>query len=200
MISLSKDQVVSLKKESKSALGLIHVGLGWKAASSQEKKGFFSSLFGSSKTETDEIDLDASVILLNEDKEIEDTIFFGNRQSYCRSVFHHGDDLTGGTGDQDNEVIDIDLSKIRDDIEHIAITVNSFTGQTFDAVESSFCRVVSKAEGEIVRYDLADKGEHTGVVVAIISRCGGDWNFKAVGAAGKGRTASSLEDVILKHI
>jgi len=62
MVSLKKNQTISLKKES-SALNQLHFGLGWDPVrrNNQAKKGFLSNLFSS---QADSIDLDASCIMV----------------------------------------------------------------------------------------------------------------------------------------
>jgi tellurium resistance protein TerZ len=58
-LTLSKQQTISLEKTAGSALTAISLGLGWDPV----KAGFFGKLMGGS----DEIDLDASCILLDSD-------------------------------------------------------------------------------------------------------------------------------------
>ena len=79
--------------------------------------------------------------------------------------------------------------------------VSSFRGQTFDEVENAFCRVLDDAGGEeLCRYTLAEKGRHTGVVMGVLSRSGGGWSFKAVGAPADGRTAQDMSAEAIRHI
>ena len=66
-ISLSKNQTVSLAKEAPS-LTHLHIGLGWDPI---KKKGFFG--FGGG---ADSIDLDASVIVADANKNIIDEVWF----------------------------------------------------------------------------------------------------------------------------
>ncbi|CAK9885518.1 MAG: Stress response protein SCP2 [Candidatus Erwinia impunctatus] len=130
MVSLSKNQTVSLSKVS-SALSQLHFGLGWDPA--KKKKGFFGGLFGGS----DDIDLDANCILMDKSGRRIDTIWFCQLKSTCGSVVHSGDNLTG-EGDGDDEIINVDLTRLPSDVEYLAFTVNSFRGQTFNDVDNAF--------------------------------------------------------------
>lgn len=48
---------------------------------------------------------------------------------------------------------------------------------------------------ELARFEMTQKGSHTGLMVASISRDGNDWVFKAVGSPLPG-TARTPRDVI----
>ena len=71
--------------------------------------------------------------------------------------------------------------------------MNSFRGQTFDKVANAFGRVVDKRSGkELARFDISDSGSHTGLILASLSRNGGQWDFKAIGERTGGRTVQDL--------
>ena len=78
-------------------------------------------------------------------------------------------------------------------VKHLVFTVNSFTGQNFEAVENAYCRIVDELTGkELARFNLSDKGRHTGVVMAYISRTSAGWDLTAIGTVANGRTAQDL--------
>lgn len=184
-ISLSKGQTIDLKKHSEG-LSRVRMGLGWDQV---KKKGFFSSLMGGGG---DEIDLDASCLLFSAGREVLDMVWFRQLKSKDGSISHSGDNLTG-EGDGDDETVSVDLSRLPSNVEYLVFTVNSFRGQSFDQVENAFCRLVDDAKNsEICRFDLKDKGRHTGVVMAVLSRNGGAWSMKAVGTPQDGRTAGDI--------
>lgn len=191
MVSLSKNQTVSLSKQS-TALNKLHFGLGWDPI---KKKGFMAKLFGAEES----IDLDASCILLNSAGERLDTVWFRALHSRCKAVIHSGDNLTG-EGEGDDEVINVDLTKLRNDVEYLAFTVNSFRGQTFHDVENAFCRVVDQNGKELTRYQLNEQGRHTGVVIASLRRNGGQWDFTAHGSACEGKTIDAMFDDIVRIV
>ena len=78
MVSLVKNQTVSLSKES-SALSQLHFGLGWDPV---KKKGLLGGLFGGN----DSIDLDAGCVLMDSTGKTIDTIWFRKLESTCGAV------------------------------------------------------------------------------------------------------------------
>ena len=102
-INLEKGQKINLEKADGSSLQQIFLGVGWDVAKS---KGLFG--FGGS---SGDIDLDASVILFDENKQVVDVVYFGQLRSKDGSIVHSGDNLTGA-GDGDDEVIRVNLNQV----------------------------------------------------------------------------------------
>jgi len=192
MVSLSKNQTVSLSKQS-SSIDKLHFGLGWDPI---KKKGMFGKLFGGG---SDAIDLDAGCVLLDKSGNEIDTIWFRKLKSSCGAVVHSGDNLTG-EGDGDDEVINVELSRLPAAVEYLAFTVNSFRGQSFNDVENAFCRVVDQGGKELARYQLTEQGAHTGIVIASLHRNGGQWDFTALGKACSGRTIDAMHSDIVAAV
>lgn len=192
MVSLSKNQTVSLSKQTAS-LNKLHFGLGWDPI---KKKGLLGKLFGGGG---DSIDLDASCVLLDQSGNAIDTIWFRALTSKCGAVKHSGDNRTG-EGDGDDEVINVELSRLPANVEYLAFTVNSFQGQTFNEVENAFCRVVDQNAKELARYELTEQGSHTGIVIASLHRNGGLWDFTAHGRASSGRTIDAMQNDIVAAV
>ena len=117
-ISLVKGQRIDLTKNNAGLKNLL-VGLGWDPV--EVKHGLFG------KKKTADIDLDASVLMLKNDKlqNKDDLIYFGNLKSKCGGVIHTGDNLTG-EGDGDDEQILIDLSKINKDVNKLVFVINIY--------------------------------------------------------------------------
>ncbi|WP_312176014.1 TerD family protein [Pseudescherichia sp.] len=191
MVSLSKNQTVSLSKQS-PVLSQLEFGLGWDPI---KKKGFFGGLLGGS----DSIDLDAGCVLMDSAGNKIDTIWFRKLKSSCGSVIHTGDNLTG-EGDGDDEVIKVNLSKLPSSVEYLAFTVNSFRGQSFNDVDNAFCRVVDQSKKELARFKLTEQGSHTGIVIASLSRNSGNWDFTAHGHACRGRTIDDMHSDIVATV
>lgn len=186
-ISLSKGQTISLAKTADSGLSKVFMGLGWDPV--QKKSGFLGRLMGGG---SDEIDLDASVILFDASKTPVDVVWFSQLTSQDGSIQHGGDNLTG-EGDGDDEVIYVNLAALPSNISHLVFTVNSFRGQTFNEVENAFARLVDDtSDKEICRYTLTEQGSHTGVVMASISKQSDGWHLTAHGRPCNGRTAKDL--------
>lgn len=193
-ISLTKGQAISLKKES-AGLRRVHMGLGWDPVENKPT-GFFGKLLGGGGGD---IDLDASVVIFDGSRTPIDTVYFGKLNSSDGAIRHTGDNLTG-EGEGDDESIKVDLEGLNPAAETLVFLVNSYRGQTFDEVANAFCRLVDDdSNKEICRYTLTEQGSHTGVVMAILSRNGGDWQMKAVGAPGTGRTVDQLVPDALQH-
>lgn len=168
-IVLSKDNV---------ALTQIRVGLGWNARS----------------TDGVEFDLDASAFLLNKNGKVRfdgDFVFYNQVRSSCGAVEHGGDNRTGD-GDGDDEVIDVDLSKLSPMIESVAVCVTIHDAQArrqnFGQVEGAYIRIENKLDGqEVARFDLSeDASMETAMIFGELYRNGGAWKFRAVGQGWKG--------------
>ncbi len=184
-ISLQKSQSVSLAKEARSGLSRITLGVGWDVA----KGGFFGRMLGGGGGD---IDLDASCLTFDVGKTVLETVWFGELINASGTIRHSGDNLTG-EGDGDDESIAIQLDRLDAKVEYIVLTVNSFRGQTFDKVANAFGRVVDDQSGrEMARVDISDSGPHTGLILASLTRNGGQWDFKAIGERTGGRTVHDL--------
>lgn len=181
-LSLSKGQNLSLTKTS-PGVEKFSAGLGW-----------------DSRTTTGEtFDLDAFAVLVDANGKARseaDFIFFNqmgdvtldgkNFDPAKASVMYLGDNRTG-EGDGDDEVIELDLSKVPADVAKVVIAVSIFEAekrsQNFGQVRNAFVRLVNKDSGsEEVRFDLSeDYSTETAVVFAEVYRNNGEWKFKAIG-------------------
>lgn len=176
-ISLQKGGNVNLSKEA-PGLTQVAVGLGWDIR----------------VTDGAAYDLDANCFLLNTTGKVRsdsDFIFYNNRKTTDGSVEHMGDNTTGA-GDGDDEVVQVNLSKLAADIDKIAFAVTIHDAetrrQTFGQVSKAFIRVVNKADNkELARYDLSeDSSTETALIFGELYRAGAEWKFKAVGQGFKG--------------
>ena len=200
-VNLTKGQKISLEKEAGGTLSQIKMGLGWDVGAAPQKSGgFLGGLFGGGGNAGGSIDLDASCIMLDANKQLVDAIWFGQLQSKDNSVQHTGDNRTGA-GDGDDEVINVNLSRIPDNVQALVFTVNSFTGQTFATVNNAFCRLVNASNNsEVARYNLSAQGGHTALILAKIYRHNGEWKMHAIGETASGRTFHDLMPAILPHV
>jgi tellurium resistance protein TerZ len=186
-VSLSKGQKVSLTKNGGGTLTRVRMGLGWDA---KMKKGFF----GGNKPQA--IDLDASALIFDAQRQLIDTIWFRQLQSTDGAVVHTGDNRTG-LGDGDDESILVDLQRISPQAHTIVFVVNSFTGETFAQIENASCRLVdSTDESELARYELSGSGTHNAQVMAKVYRDGPGWTMQAIGQIANGRTFHDLLPVV----
>jgi tellurium resistance protein TerZ len=186
-LSLTKGQSLSLTKQTGESLTKIRLGLGWDSAV-PAKRGFFGGL------KTVEIDLDASAILFDANKNRLDTVFFRQLRSKDGSITHTGDNLTGA-GEGDDESIIVDLASVSPAVQHIVFVITSYSQQTFDMVQNAFCRVIDESVSsnpEVAKYLLAESGPYTAMVMAKLTRAGNTWNFQAIGSPANGKTAHDL--------
>jgi tellurium resistance protein TerD len=172
-VSLNKGGNVSLSKEA-PGLSAVTVGLGWQARATSGA-GF---------------DLDASALMVGSaGRVLSDNhfVFFNNLISPDGSVEHMGDELTGGTGADDDEQVKVNLSSVPPEVDKIVMAVSIYQaeerGQSFGQVRNAFIRVVNQADGkEIARYDLSeDASNETAMIFGEVYRHGTEWKFRAVG-------------------
>ena len=171
-VSLNKGGNVSLTKEAPN-LTSVSVGLGWDVRT----------------TTGADFDLDASALVCGADGKVlsdQHFIFFNNLKSPDGTVEHTGDNLTG-EGEGDDEVVNVDLSKLTPDVDKVVFPVSIYDAQnrsqSFGQVINAFIRVVDRANGtELARYDLTeDASTETAMVFGELYRNGADWKFRAVG-------------------
>lgn len=191
-ISLQKGQKISLAKEGGATLTRVVMGLGWDA---KKKGGFFG--FGAKEQE---IDLDASCLLFDQNKQVVDVVWFRQLRSRDGSIQHTGDNRTG-QGDGDDEQIIVDLSQVPDYVQTIMFVVNSFTGQSFSEIENAFCRLVDQSSNrEIAKYNLSCNGNHSAQIMAKLYRHNNEWKMHAIGENGTGRTFQELLPVMMPYV
>ena len=191
-VNLQKGQKISLDKEAGGALSKVTMGLGWDAI---KTKGFLG--FGA---KSESVDLDASCVMFDESNRPLDVVWFRQLKSRDGSIVHTGDNRTGA-GEGDDEQINVDLSRVPENVRSLVFTVNSFTGQNFSQVQNAYCRIVNAANGqEVARYDLSVQGAHTAQIMARVYRHNGEWKMHAIGENGSGRTFDELMPQILPHL
>jgi stress response protein SCP2 len=174
-VSLAKRQTVSLVKTGAPALQLVTMGLGWDPA----KRGA-------------DIDLDASVIVVNAKGRKVDAVWFMAKSAYKGAIEHSGDNLTG-EGDGDDETINVDLGRLPEEAYALVFTVNSFRGQNFTEVRNAYCRLLDAGTGaELVRFDLTDSTPRTGVIMSVLVRAGATWDMTAIGEFHDGKSARAM--------
>ena len=186
-INLSKGQRISLEKVA-PGLVQIFVGLGWDVNVTDTGGDF---------------DIDASVFLLDSNEKLlsdQHFIFYNNPKSPDpdQSIIQRGDNRTGA-GEGDDEIIDINLTKVPAEVDKIAIAVTIHEAaqrkQNFGQVQNAFVRIVNcENEEEIIRYDLTeDFSVETAIIMAELYRKDGEWRMNAVGAGYEGGLPALIE-------
>ena len=172
-INLSKGERVNLSKESPN-LTQAGIGLGWDVNTTDTGSAF---------------DLDASVFMLGINGKIPTEkyfVFYNNLTSPDGSVKHSGDSRTG-EGSGDDELIQIDLTKVDQAIQEILFVVTIHEAdarrQNFGQVKNSFIRIYDITTGEeVTKYELEeDFSRETALEFGRLYRKDNDWRFQAVG-------------------
>lgn len=207
-ISLQKGQKIDLTKGDRGDLRQVMVGLGWDEAQTapQQSSGGFMGLFKSQpQKQAQDIDCDASAILLNANGKLYSNetndccVYFGNLSHHSGAIQHQGDNLTGA-GDGDDEQIMVDLNRVPADVAKIVFVVNIYDanvrGQHFGMIQNAFIRLVNLANNsEICKFNLSENYYGmTGMVVGEIYRYNGEWKFNAIGQPVK--EASRLQSLL----
>jgi tellurium resistance protein TerD len=171
-VTLAKGGNVSLSKAAPNLIA-VQIGLGWEARA----------------TTGADFDLDASALLCSNGRVLGDEyfVFYNNLKSPDGSVEHMGDELVGGTGADDDEVVKVNLTQVPPQVDKIAFPVSIYDAearlQNFGQVRNAYIRVVNQADGaELARYDLSeDASNETAMIFGELYRYNGEWKFRAVG-------------------
>ena len=198
-----------------------HVGLGWDVNEDASQFGFdldvAAFMVGSNK----KILTDDYLVFYNSEKRVKPNdlsrivlaTYWSNNDKLRTesrpvdpelSVIGSIDDEDGKTSeDGDDEIMDIDLSKVRSDVQEIIITVSIYEyqkrRQNFGQVERAYVRLYkpgNDAEGrEDYRYDLTeDFSTCASVEFCRLYRRNGEWKVQALGIGHQG----GLEELVSK--
>lgn len=153
------------------------------------------------------VDLDVSCVAFAENGRGEDVIFYNNLS--CEGpngtyMIHSGDNTTGeDDGQNDDETITFDMSKIPDTVHYLMICVTSYTGADFTLVEHAKCRLRNLSTNEEVgQFQLGVLGRHTATLICAVSRNTGNdgvtqwWDMLELGIPLNGYTFVDLLPVM----
>jgi len=183
-IQVEKRKPVSITKE-QPGLNNIIAGLGWDPATVNGHP----------------VDLDLSLFMLGTDGKLvadEFFIFYNNETSPDGSTRYPGDSR-GGEGEGDDEVIHIDLAKIDPRVEflYFAVTIDQCEerGHHFGHVQNSYINIRNAADNSMLcQYKLQENfTTEDSLIIAAISRNGGEWNVEALGQAFSGGLNTLIE-------
>ena len=180
VLDLNKGMTLDLTKAGDTKFTF---GLGWKAAPINGQ----------------DVDLDVSAFMLQGTspmklQSMEHAIFFNNPTSSDGSVRLSGDSRDGANGDIDEEIY-VDVTKIPENVNAIAIYVNIFKPAiTFSKVQEAKA-VVSNQDGKVLaRFDMSSQlTDENSLLVGIIKRNGRAWDFIA---KGEGYTVIDLNTIV----
>lgn len=171
--NLTKNVPFSLTKSAPS-LRKIKFGLGWDENRLPGQKSF---------------DLDASAIVIGSNGMMLDPANYVGYVGYVRpdysvhGVSYGGDNRTG-SGDGDDEFIEVDLDKVGPEVEKIAIAVTIYAGRTrrqsFGQVRNAYIRLHNtETDNEVARLNLTtDSSNATAIIFGELTRRNGnEWEF-----------------------
>lgn len=169
-INLEKGQSLDLTKKN-PGLTKVFIGAGW----DMKKAGAT-------------MDADLMATLLTARGKLRsgaDVIYFNNKGKDGDAVWHSGDNLTG-EGDGDDEVINVDLSKVPAEINKITFTVNIYNavtkGQSLADLDNAFIRAVNAITNEELANFKVTGLTGTNITYCHLVRGGEGWEFVADGA------------------
>ena len=180
VLDLNKGMTLDLTKAGDTKFT---IGLGWEAAPINGQ----------------EVDLDVSSFMLQGTgamklQAMEHAIYFNNMSSPCGSVRLSGDSKDGKDKEIDEEIY-VDVTKIPDNINAVAIYVNIFKPQiTFSKVQKAKA-VVSNQDGKVLaRFDMSSQlTDENSLLVGVIKRNGRAWDFIA---KGEGYLVQDLNTIV----
>ncbi|MFK7824597.1 MAG: TerD family protein [Oligoflexales bacterium] len=152
------------------------------------------------ESQSDYIDMDLNLHLIKRNRHLSKIIWHDNHKYQTKIcshkhglIFHSGDSVTG-EGEGDDEAISIFLggiNKHKKEISHLVATVVSYSGQSLQAINNSFCRILAEtASGytqELARYSIGGVNDplvledQQAVILFSISKNNEQWTIKAIG-------------------
>lgn len=180
-INLEKGQSLDLTKKS-PGLTKVFVGAGW-----DPKAG-----------KTMDADLMATVLTSSgKMRGGKDVIYFNNKGSKGDYIWHSGDNLTGD-GDGDDEVINVDLSKVPAEITKITFILNIYNaaqkGQSLSDLDNAHIRAVNAENNEELANFKVSALTGTNITYCHLQRGGEGWEFVADGTTN----GDNLQQIIDK--
>lgn len=171
MITLTKNKAISLTKETNGATKF-EARVAW------DINGFTK--------ETSDIDIMAVLCDSNKNclkPDSENVVFYNNLQSKCGSVIHTGDERTGGKEGWD-EIIKLDFSKMKPNVDTIPLVLSVFEGKTtFGAVSNLRVQIFDVENNKVVAeyYPEMENDSDNVMIIGEFINKNGQAFFKAIG-------------------
>jgi len=189
-VHLQRGQNITLSRVAREMgtgldLEQVAVGLGWDAAKGKQPP----------------LDLDASAFMLAENGKVPDDdhfIFYNQPLSPDKAVHYQGDNQSGA-GEGDDELIVVDLERVKGHIRKIVFTVTIYEAdlrrQHFGMINNAYIRIVDRiSQKELTRYNLSEKfTSETAMLFGELYRYNNSWKFRAVGQGFAGGLAAMAQ-------
>ena len=184
-VILQKGQKTSLSKMC-PGLDLIHVGIGWDLGPNGQS-----------------YDLDVEAFMLGANGKVigDDWFVFYNQPDSPDGSVRLLASSTDGAGDGDDEIIQVQLSKVNSAVSKIVfiISINDAKvyGYNFSNIANAYVRVVDMKTGkEITRFQLTDYYENVNsMMVGEVYLHNGEWKFNAIGNG----VSADLADLCIRY-
>lgn len=155
------------------------------------------------------IDLDASIIMLNAQKELVDLVFFGKLTSNDNAVRHCGDEREGDEVGDDEKIV-MQLDKISQDVQYMGVVMSSYSGQELNDVQNAKCHIFNSnpnfdnTNRDCCFYDIdgddSKNLDRTAFLFVVLFRVAGEWWCHAIGEGADGKTAKDNVDELQAYI
>jgi tellurium resistance protein TerZ len=210
-INLEKGHRINLEKTDGKKLTEFCVGVNWGAIVREvPRKSGFLGLSTKMVAEELDVDIDLSCVMTDAQGNLIDTLYsplynpvmfrsrglpVGKDWSADGSMYHTPDDTEGDKGGDDgldNEIVQIDLKKVRSNIDQIFFFLNIFSPRSIDFAEVPYVQIrmfegtPQRVQQVFAQYDVAKEPQFRGknaLVLGRIYRRNGEWKFAAIGDA-----------------
>ena len=196
---------MSKQEESVSISGVVEARFGWNAFPRQRSGGLIGGLFDNEVS----VDCDARAVFCKKDgspisSKVEDCcLYYGNMNMFDGAAVHQGDNQTGGNGD--DEIIVLDLNKLPTQVGQIILTLDLFKERKRignERIQEVFVRIVDKESNcEIDRVDVSHI--HSGskmIVLGAFQRNGTWWQLMKEGTQFRiGETNDYIEAITVNR-
>ena len=125
-------------------------------------------------------DLDASVTGFDYNYNVIEAVYFNNKRGMNNSVIHFGDNTTG-IGQGDDELIQVDLSRVPQRVYFLAVTINSFKKNSLIRARSAYIRLFTQSY-ILGKYTLNRTKDCIGLLLGVFERnpTKGTWYFRVM--------------------
>ncbi|NDW10519.1 TerD family protein [Dysgonomonas sp. 520] len=207
-IRLEKGQRINLEKKSGGSLTNFCVGVNWGAIEVEVKKSGFLGFGSKTVTEVQDVDLDLSCVMFDENGNICDHLYSplykpellakfglppGKLLSNTQAMRHTGDDLEGDKGGDDgldNEIITVELTKLSSNVARIFFFLNNVGEEDFSQIPYAKIRMYegtpTKVDNVYAEYNVVSEAQYRGkkaLIMGELYKKGDEWKFNAIGDA-----------------
>lgn len=197
-INLQKGQRIDLRKTSGATLTDFCVGVNWGAI---ESKGFLGLT-----TNSTDVDLDLSCVLIDSNKNLVDHIYSplyrpellqefglpsGKLMTFEGALRHSGDDLEGDKGGDDgldNEIVSVNLAALNPNVSQIFFFLNNVGKEDFSQIPYANIRMYEGTPTYVkeifASYNVAAESQFRGKTALIMGKLykrDNEWKFNAIG-------------------